>query len=97
MHYVGWGMGGGPEWGFLPVVALFALWGLFWKGLALWHASQRKEPWWFLVILVINTVGILEIVYLFVIAKLKFAELFSMFPRSATPSSTVAAPEQHGQ
>lgn len=52
------------------------VWSLFWKGLALWHAGRRGQPWWFAIILVINTVGILEIIYLFVVCKLKFSELF---------------------
>jgi len=52
------------------------LWSLFWKGLALWHSSQRKEAGWFFALLIVNTLGILEIVYLFGVAKLKFSQLF---------------------
>lgn len=51
-------------------------WSLFWKGLALWHAGRRGQPWWFVIILVINTVGILEIIYLFAVCKLNFSDLF---------------------
>jgi len=40
------------------------VWSLFWKGLALWHAAKRSQPWWFIALLVVNTVGILEICYL---------------------------------
>ena len=54
-----------------------ALWSLFWKGLALWHSAQRGEYWWFLALLLINTLGILEIIYLFFFAKLKANNLFS--------------------
>lgn len=54
------------------------VWSLFWKGLALWHSARRGEYWWFLALLVVNTVGILELVYLFAFAKLKFDTLFSM-------------------
>ncbi len=49
------------------LVLLF--WSLFWKGFALWHAAKRDEKWWFIAFLLLNTVGILEIVYLFFIAK----------------------------
>lgn len=56
---------------------IFLVWSIFWKGLALWHSSQRKETWWFIAMLVINTAGILEIVYLFAFAKKKPAELFA--------------------
>lgn len=61
----------------LPIFLPFVLWSLFWKGLALWHSAQRGSTWWFVALLVINTAGILEIVYLFAFAKLKFNELFS--------------------
>lgn len=75
--------GGGPEWfsmfwlGILPFVFLIILWSVFWKGLALWHSARRGQYWWFLAMLLLNTAGILEILYLFVVAKLKIAELFS--------------------
>lgn len=66
-----------PGWmGFAPFLPLILLWSLFWKGLALWHSAQRKEPWWFMALLVINTLGILEIIYLFLIAKVKTDRLF---------------------
>ncbi len=61
---------------FVPVVILLVLWSVFWKGLALWHSARRSQPWWFVIMLVVNTVGILEIIYLFAVAKLKFRELF---------------------
>lgn len=59
----------------LSVLALLA-WSLVWKGLGLWHAAKRKQSWWFIAMLVVNTVGILEIVYLFAVAKVKTDELF---------------------
>ena len=51
-------------------IVLLVVWSLFWKGFALWHAAKRGEQWWFIAILVINTVGILEIIYIFFIAKI---------------------------
>jgi hypothetical protein len=47
------------------------LWSLVWKGLALWRAAQLKQRNWFVGILILNTLGILEIVYLFFFAKKK--------------------------
>jgi hypothetical protein len=52
------------------------LWSIFWKGLALWHSGRRGQSWWFIVLLVVNTMGILEIIYLFAVIKLKFSQLF---------------------
>ncbi|MFA4814823.1 MAG: DUF5652 family protein [Candidatus Gracilibacteria bacterium] len=67
-----------PTWilAFLPLLLLLALWSIFWKGLALWHSGRRGQPWWFVILLVFNTVGILEIIYLFLVLKLKLSGLF---------------------
>jgi len=55
-----------------PVV-LFTLiaWSLAWKGIALWKAATLRDKAWFIIILLLNTAGILEIVYLFIVAKRK--------------------------
>lgn len=47
------------------------LWSILWKGLALWRAVKNDQRNWFIVMLVVNTVGILEIAYLFFFAKKK--------------------------
>ena len=52
--------------GFIPTI----LWSTAWKALALWHAARRDEKWWFIAMLVINTVGILEICYLIFVVHL---------------------------
>lgn len=69
---------GAPAW--LPVfgfgVVLLMLWSIFWKGLGLWHAGRKGDPYWFIAILVLNTAGILEIIYLFLVLKIKFNHLF---------------------
>jgi hypothetical protein len=75
-NFLGYGTGLGelhfdPLWFFV-----FLIWVVVWKGLALWHSSKRNEKWWFIALLVINTAGILEIVYLFFFAKKKLTDLF---------------------
>jgi methionyl-tRNA synthetase len=59
------------------VVFAFLVWSIVWKGLALWHSARRKQGWWFFILLLINTGGILEIVYLFLVAKVPMADLFN--------------------
>ena len=39
------------------------------KGYALWSAARREEKWWFIAILILNTIGILEIVYIVFFVK----------------------------
>jgi hypothetical protein len=53
------------------VVLLAVLWALSWKGVALWKATKNNHKWWFIALLVINTLGILEILYIFVFGKRK--------------------------
>lgn len=59
--------------GFLGVTGvlfvLVMLWSLVWKGMALWKAAQKGDKVWFVVLLVVNTVGILDILYLYVFSK----------------------------
>lgn len=43
---------------------LVALWDLAWRGIALWQSSQRQQKAWFVVLLVINSAGLLPIAYL---------------------------------
>lgn len=57
----------------IPPILQFVLlaWSIAWKGFALWNASKHSQRNWFIAILVVNTLGILEIVYLFGFAKKK--------------------------
>ena len=52
-------------------IFLIIIWTLPWKGVALWKAAGRKEKWWFVALLILNTLGILEILYIFVFSKIK--------------------------
>ena len=45
------------------------IWSLFWKGFALWKAAQLSQKVWFVIILIANTFGILEIIYLYFVAR----------------------------
>ncbi len=65
----------------IPPWLLFSLflWTIFWKGMALWKAAKLDQRNWFVVMLIVNTVGILEIVYLFFFAKKKMKLTELMF------------------
>lgn len=52
-----------------PLLGLIFLGALALKGYALWHAARRGETWWFVALLVINTMGILEIIYIAAVLK----------------------------
>jgi hypothetical protein len=54
-----------------PTFVALVLWSTIWKGLALWRAAKKDNKAWFVVLLVVNTVGILEIIYLYLISPVK--------------------------
>ena len=63
-------MGFTNTFGFGLLFIPFLVWTLFWKGLALWHAVKHEQRGWFLLLLILNTAGIVEIIYLFVVLHL---------------------------
>jgi len=54
-----------PVW----VLIVLVIWTLIWKGPALWKAARSSKKIWFIVLLLVNTVGILDIIYLFAIDR----------------------------
>ena len=57
----------GPIGGILFLLLL--AWSFAWKGLALWKAAHRENKKWFVALLLVNTAGILDILYLYVFRK----------------------------
>jgi len=55
----------------MVLLAIFSIWALIWKGIALWKASKNDNKYWFIALLLINTIGILEIIYIFYFSKKK--------------------------
>ena len=51
------------------VTPLVILWELVWKGIALWKAGRNGHLVWFILILILNTPGILPIIYIFGFSK----------------------------
>ena len=56
------------------IVAL--AWALPWKGYALWTASKKGQKRWFIALILLNTFGILDIFYVFYVAKKTPKEFF---------------------
>jgi len=64
-----------PGW-VIPFLIVLTVWSLFWKAAAMWHAAQKKDTIWFFILLIFNTVGILDMIYLFGFSKAKPDKLF---------------------
>lgn len=69
------------------------LWSLFWKAWALWIAARRGEKVWFGIMLIVNTVGILEILYIYVFSKDKAPEVIKNIMADA-PKIEEVKPEE---
>ena len=52
------------------LLIVLLIWSLIWKGLALWKSARLNQRVWFVVLLVVNTIGLLEILYLFVFSEI---------------------------
>ncbi|MFH1227875.1 MAG: DUF5652 family protein [Planctomycetota bacterium] len=46
------------------LLAALIVWASIWKGIALWKCGRNNQLAWYVVLLILNTCGILEIVYL---------------------------------
>lgn len=53
------------------IILALALWVLPWKGVALWRAARNAQKWWFIAILIVNSLAILDIIYIFYFSKKK--------------------------
>ena len=54
-------------WMFLFVLAV--IWTLVWMGIAMWRAARKRDKVWFVVFLLVHTLGLLEILYIFWFSK----------------------------
>lgn len=60
--------------GIIVALVVLTVWSTIWKGFALYRAGANLSPGWFVCLLIFNTLGILEILYLFVFGKKKTVE-----------------------
>jgi len=51
------------------ILIVLYIWSLIAKGIALWRASKAEQRNWFVALLVLNTLGVVELIYLFKFAK----------------------------
>lgn len=54
---------------FSILLLLVIAWSTFWMGFASWKAARNNQMVWFIVFLVVHTLGILEILYILFFQK----------------------------
>lgn len=53
----------------LPLIAIVLIWSVVIKGIALWKAARNGHKVWFIVLLLVNGLGVLELIYLIWFSK----------------------------
>ena len=51
------------------IISLVVIWELIWKAWALWLSARNNDKAWFIVLFLINSLGILPIFYIFVFSR----------------------------
>ena len=59
---------GVPGW-IIALVVVLGIWEVVWKAVALWRAGNDRNLLWFVLMFIFNTLGILEIIYIFGISR----------------------------
>lgn len=54
------------SWVIIPIV----IWSIPWKGVALWKSAKNDHLGWFIALLIINSLAILDILYIFIFSKM---------------------------
>jgi methionyl-tRNA synthetase len=57
-----------PGW-LIALIVVLGIWEAVWKGIGLWRAGSDRNLLWFVLMFVLNTAGVLEIVYIFAISR----------------------------
>jgi methionyl-tRNA synthetase len=58
-----------PPFAILTVLIFLTIWTTVIKAFALWYAARNNQPVWFVALLVLNTLGLLELAYLLAFRK----------------------------
>jgi len=58
-----------PMWAY-PIL----IWTMAWKAVAAWKAARKGHLIWFVAFFVVNTLGILPIIYIFIFQKINFGK-----------------------
>ena len=51
------------------ILPILIAWSVIWKGIALWKSARLGHKGWFVALMIVNTLGILEIIYIYAVAN----------------------------
>jgi hypothetical protein len=78
----------------LVVVVILSLWTLVWKFFSVWTAARNGDRGWFVALLLLNTLSILDLWYLFKVVKIPKERVLQVFKRPISKmfNQSVATP-----
>lgn len=53
----------------LWLLVVMFIWSSVWKFLALWKSARKNNVAWFIVFALVNTIGVLEILYIYIFSE----------------------------
>ncbi|MEK6833420.1 MAG: DUF5652 family protein, partial [Nanoarchaeota archaeon] len=60
------------QWGIAVwILIAILIWSAVWKLIALWKSARKNHLVWFIILALVNTVGILEILYVYIFSEMK--------------------------
>ena len=71
----------------LFVLGLILVWSAIWKLFAMWKSARRNSPVWFVLLFLINTIGILDILYIYVFSEIGKRKKAALESRTVKKSS----------
>jgi hypothetical protein len=57
------------------IIMVALVWIVTWKGVALWKAARNNHQMWFVAILIIQSMGLFEILYIFLFSQIKLPKI----------------------
>jgi hypothetical protein len=77
-----------PEPAQVALISLLAAWTLAWKGASLWHAAKDDSKPWFIALLLSNTAGLLDALYIFRVSRTRKLAVEDARPDEDYPQQT---------
>jgi hypothetical protein len=62
----------------LWLLIIIVIWSIVWKLIALWKSARKNHIVWFILLAIVNTVGILEILYVYIFSEINFGKKSSV-------------------
>jgi methionyl-tRNA synthetase len=76
------------------ILVLTFAWTIPWKALALWKSARHGQAGWFVLFILVNTLGLLEIIYLKFFSRVGFTDLEEPKVNLEKPKTSFLPPKE---